>query len=170
MARPQSIHLRRLRRAEQLKLSRKVRDKTLPVRVYERYRVIAEGADGKDAASIADRVGVHLTTVYDWLHRFNAQGFQGIEDPPNPAGRPSSLSSNQIRTLIKVALSRPTDLGLPFSHWSVAKLKDYCRRQRLLPDFSDEWVRRLLRRQGVTVQRTKTWKESPDPGFEVKKT
>jgi len=138
--------------------------------VYERYRVIAEAARGLEARDIAERVGVHLTTVYDWLHRFNAHGFAGIEDPPNAAGRPSSLSSKQIRALISAALARPTDLGLPFTQWSVAKLQAYCQRRRLLPDFSDEWVRRLLRRQGITFQRTKTWKASPDPQFEEKKT
>jgi transposase len=119
---------------------------------------------------IAERVGVHVTTVYQWIHRFNESGLAGIEDPPNPAGRPSSLSSRQIRSLIKVALPRPGDLGLPFTQWSVAKLQDYCRQRHLLPEFSDEWVRRLLRREGVSFQRTKTWKQSPDPDFEVKKT
>ena len=170
MARSKSIGLRRLKPDERKLLHRKLRDKTLSVRIYERYRVIAEAVQRRPPKEIADRVGVHFTMVYDWIHRFNDRGFSGFEDAPNPKGRPSSLSSRQVRQLIGTALARPPDLGLPFTQWSVAKLKEHCTRKKLLPTFSDEWVRRLLRREGVSFQRTKTWKESPDPHFESKKT
>jgi transposase len=170
MARLRRIGLRRLKQDERTLLKRKLRDKTLSVRIYERYRVIAEAAQGRSPKAIADRVGVHFTMVYDWIHRFNDRGFAGFEDAPNPKGRPPSLSSRQVRQLITTALARPPDLGLPFTQWSVAKLKEYCTRKKLLPVFSDEWVRRLLRREGISFQRTKTWKESPDPQFESKKT
>jgi len=170
MARPVQVKLRPLRRRERQLLGEKLKDKKLAVRIYERYRVIAESAQGRSALEIADRVGVHFTIVYDWVHRFNRTGFVGFEDVPNPQGGPSSLSRWQVRQLIATALARPTDLGLPFTHWSIAKLQDYCRQKKLLPPFSDEWVRRLLRREGISFQRTKTWKESPDPDFESKKT
>ena len=170
MARPVEIRLRRLRQQERRLLQEKLKDKKLSVRIYERYRVIGEAAQGRSVPEIADRVGVHFTTAYDWLHRFNQDGLAGFEDAPNPQGRPSSLSSRQIRQLIATALARPTDLGLPFTQWSVAKLQEYCRAKKILPPFSDEWVRRLLRREGISFQRTKTWKESPDPDFESKKT
>jgi hypothetical protein len=39
-----------------------------------------------------------------------------------------------------------------------------------LPAITDEWVRRVLRREGVTPRRLKTWKQSLDPAFEAKKT
>jgi len=170
MARPIKIVLRSLTRRERRLLKEKLRDKSLAVRIHERYRVVAEAMAGRSPVEIADRVGVHFTTVYDWMHRFNQEGFRSFEKAPNPQGRPSSLSSRQIRRLIATALARPTDLGLPFTHWSVAKLQEYCRTKKFLPAFSDEWVRRLLRREGITLQHTKTWKESPDPDFESKKT
>jgi transposase len=170
MARPVKITLRRLRQPERRLLQEKLKDKKLSVRIYERYRLIAEAAQGRSVPEIADRVGVHVTTVYDWVHRFNQEGFVSLEEVPNPQGRPSSLTSRQVRQLIATALARPADLGLPFTHWSVAKLQEYCRAKKLLPAFSDEWVRRLLRREGISFQRTKTWKESPDPDFESKKT
>lgn len=119
---------------------------------------------------IADRVGCHWTIVYDWIHNFNKEGFSKFEGVTNPNGRPATITSKQIRHLIKISLSRPEDLGLPFTEWSIAKLHDYCKAKKLLPPCSDEWVRRLLRREGITHQRTKTWKNSPDPDFEVKKT
>jgi hypothetical protein len=67
-----------------------------------------------------------------------------------------------------VALSRPGNLGLPFTEWSTAKLTAYCKKRALLPPITDEWVRRVLRREGVTPQRLKTWEASPNPAFAMK--
>ena len=163
------VRLRTLTDDERSLLKSKLRDKTLSVRVWERYRVISELAKDRPPSEVADRVGCHLTVVYDWIHRFNESGFATFEAVPNPKGRPATIGSEQVRALIRAATSRPEDLGLPFTDWSVAKLHEYCAKKGLLPDCTDEWVRRLLRREGLTHQRTKTWKESNDPLFEEKK-
>ncbi len=166
----QKVALRKLRKKERELLEGKLKDKTMSVRNYERYRIVKEASEGRKPKEVADRVGCHYTVVYDWIHKFNSSGFSSFERPPNPEGKASSITSKQIRELIRVALSRPEDLGLPFTTWSVKKLNRYCRKKGILPEVTDEWVRRLLRREGITHQRTKTWKESPDPDFEVKKT
>ena len=162
--------LRPLDVAEQQVLATKLADKSLPARKHQRYRIIAEARTGRPSPAIADRVGCHPNTVYFWIHRFNASGFTSFEAATNPNGRTPVVTGEQVRALIRVALSRPEDLGLPFTHWSVAKLKAYCLAQDLLPPITGEWVRRLLRREGISFQHTKTWKASPDPDFEVKKT
>ena len=120
-------------------LHAKLRDKTLSVRVWERYRIISELSRGRSPADVADRVGCHLAVVYDWIHRFNDSGFATFEAIPNPNGRPAIIGSEQIRSLIRVATSRPGDLGLPFTDWSVAKLHQYCDEKGLLPPCTDEW-------------------------------
>ena len=162
--------LRPLTAAQQRALKAKLRDKRLPARIHQRYRLVAELATGRSAARAADRVGCHLETAYLWRDHFNQDGFAAFEVPTNPHGAIPIVSGDQVRALIRVALSRPEDLGLPFTHWSVAKLAAYCRSRGLLPAITDEWVRRLLHREGVSFQHSKTWKQSPDPDFEVKKT
>ncbi len=162
--------LRPLTAAERRALEAKLREKTLAARKHQRYRIIAELAKGRSALVVADRVGCHFNTVYLWRDHFNESGLAAFEVPTNPRGATPIVSGEQVRSLIRVALSRPEDLGLPFTHWSVAKLKAYCLQQRLLPAITDEWVRRLLHREGVSFQHSKTWKQSPDPDFEVKKT
>ena len=163
------IRLRTLTDEEHALVQAKLRDKTLSVRVWERYRIITELAAGRATAEVADRVGCDLSVVYDWLHRFNASGLASVEAVPNPKDRPATIGAEQIRALIRAATSRPEALGLPFTDWSVAKLHAYCAAKGLLPVCTDEWVRRLLRREGLTHQRTKTWKQSNDPAFEEKK-
>jgi transposase len=164
-----TLLLRALSRAEQRLLAVKIRDLSLSARVHQRYRVIEEVRRGRAIPEAAERIGCHFTVAYDWVHRFNESGFASFEQVSNPKGRPAILKAEQLRELVEVALSSPEERGLPFSNWSVPKLAEYCRAKRLLPPVTDEWVRRLLRREGLSAQRIRTWKRSHDPHFDTKK-
>jgi transposase len=163
------LKLRPLARTEHRVLRSKLRDLTLSVRVHQRYRVVDQVQRGFSLLEAAERVGCHFTVAYDWAHRFNKSGFATFEQVPNSKGRPSILRAAQLRKLVEVALSSPAERGLPFSVWSVHKLAEYCRRRKLLPPVTDEWVRRLLRREGFTAARVRTSKTSNDPAFNLKK-
>jgi transposase len=162
------LKLRPLTRRELRVLRSKLRDLTLSVRVHQRYRVIDQVQRGFTLLATAERVGCHFTVAYDWVHRFDESGFTTFEQVPNPKRRPPILRAAQLRELVDVALSSPSERELPFSVWSVSKLAEYCRRRKLLPAVTDEWVRRLLRREGLTAQRVRTWKTSNDQRSTVK--
>ena len=164
-----SVRLRVLTRVEHRTLRAKMKDRRLSIRLHRRYRLIAEVAGGRTVAEAADRVGCNVTMGYEWVHRFNASGFTTFERPPNPQGRRPIITGPQVRELIDIALSSPAERGLPFSAWTVPKLAEYCRHRKLLPPITDEWVRRLLRREGLRAQRIRTWKTSHDPAFDRKK-
>ena len=167
---PGQLVLRAFTAEERDLLAAKLKDKKLPAKIHERYRLVALVAEGMSANAAGKVVGCTDVKAQHWVHRFNASGFETFEKQPNHPGRPIIIDGQQVRALIRVALSRPEDLGLPFTQWSVSKLRAYCLKEDLIPPISGEWVRRLLRREGVSYQHTKTWKQSPDPEFEVKKT
>lgn len=50
------------------------------------------------------------------------------------------------------------------------KLKEYLIRTGVVSSISHESIRKILKKEGISFQRTKTWMESNDPEFEVKKT
>ncbi|MGH3132116.1 MAG: helix-turn-helix domain-containing protein [Gaiellaceae bacterium] len=160
--------MRPLDRAERELLRTKLRTRSLPARVHQRYRVIAEVRAGRSARQSADRVGVTRNTASAWVRRFNRSGFGSFEAAANPRGRIPIITARQLRELVDTALSSPAELGLPFTSWTVRTLSEYCKTKRLIPDFSEEWVRRLLRREGLTSQRIRTWKTSTDPAFDPK--
>lgn len=162
--------LRSLTVSEEQLLGERLAAKRVPAKIYERYRVIALVRDGATAAAASHVVGCSDVTAAHWVKRFNESGFSTFEKQPNHPGRPIIIDGGQVRALIRVALSRPQDLGLGFTQWSVPKLRAYCLQEGLIPPISGEWVRQLLHREGVSYQHTKTWKQSPDPEFEVKKT
>jgi hypothetical protein len=77
------VTLRRVRPTERRVLQTKLRTSTLPVRLYQRYRIVAEAARGRTVPEIVERVGCHEQTAYLWLHRFNGSGFETFERATN---------------------------------------------------------------------------------------
>ena len=71
--------------------------------------------------------------------------------------------------MLEVAGTRPHDLGLPFTVWSLRKLAAHLVRGGVVKELHATTLGRILRDQGFSFQRTKTWKESPDPDFAAKK-
>src|SRR6266498_2432545 len=84
-------------------------------------------------------------------------------------GRPPKFTLVQRREVKKIAKSRPAEHGLPFSTWSLPKLAEFLVAEGVVDDISHEGLRQVLREEGVSFQRIKTWKVSNDPDFEAKK-
>ena len=165
MTRKASVHLRTLTRREKTVLQAKLREVSLPARLHWRYRLIAELRAGHPVSEAAHAAGLTGQAGYELLHHFNESGFERFERPNNPRGRIPIISARQLQNLVDTALSSPAKLGLPFTTWTVRTLSAYCQKKRLIPPFSDEWVRLLLRRQGLSALRIRTWKHSDDPKF-----
>ena len=125
-------------------------------------------AQAMDVAEIARVTFTSEDRVRDVLHNFNLDGFDSLY-PRYAGGRPPIFTLAQRRQIKKVALSRPVDHDLPFSTWSLAKLADFLVAEGVVDDISHEGLRVLLRQEGVSFQRLKTWKQSHDPDFEAKK-
>jgi transposase len=64
---------------------------------------------------------------------------------------------------------KPPEHDLPFSTWSLTKLADFLVAEGVVDDISHEGLRILLREEGVSFQRLKTWKTSRDPDYAAKK-
>jgi transposase len=102
------------------------------------------------------------------FHQFNELGMRSL-DPRWAGGRPRRISAEDEAFLVATATTRPGRLGQPFTHWSVRKLVGYLAdNPRRIVRIGRERARRLLAAHEVTFQRTKTWKESPDPAREAK--
>jgi hypothetical protein len=76
---------------------------------------------------------------------------------------------SQRREIKNIAKSKSAEHDLPFSTWSLAKSADFLVAEGVVDDISHEGLRVLLRAEGVTFQRLKTWKASKDPRYAEKK-
>lgn len=143
---------------ERTELERWVRSATTEQRLAFRARVILAAAAGEGSASIARREGVRLTTVSTWRVRFAERGLAALEDQPR-SGRPRQYDAEaEQRTLAK--LDEPPPEG--YSQWNGRLLAGE------LTDIPADQVWRILRRNGVQLQRRRSWCISTDPEFAAK--
>jgi transposase len=166
MAEP--VRARRLTDDEGRRLQQIVRrGKHGTIRV-RRALIIMASASGTPVPAIARLVAAHEDTVRDVIHSFNEIGLRAL-DPNWAGGRPRRISEDDETYIVATATARPRKLGRPFTHWSIRKLADYLatnpnRRVYL----GRERLRQLLRRNDISFQRTRTWKESSDPNKDTK--
>src|ERR1700760_2894414 len=124
--------------------------------------------EGMDVAGIAKVTFTSPDRVREVINNFNDDGFDSLY-PKYAGGRPPTFTLPQRKQIKKIALSRPADHDLPFSTWSLSKLAEFLVAEGVVDDISHEGLRALLREEGVSFQVIKTFKQSNDPDFEVKK-
>ena len=105
---------------------------------------------GLDAQSIAEALAVHVNTIYTCLHRFARMGISLFQRIPLQ-GAPARITAVQIDEMARIAEQSPTEFGLLYGRWSLAKLQEYLTHQRgLLKAISREHLRRLLKKSTFT--------------------
>ncbi|MET8558993.1 IS630 family transposase [Streptomyces sp. NPDC004959] len=160
--------MRRLTDQEGQQLQQIVRRGSTSSVRYRRAMMLLASAGGNRVPVIAQLVQADEDTVRDVIHRFNEIG-PACLDPRWAGGCPRQLSPDDEDFVVQMATTRPTKLGRPFSRWSLRKLVAYLRKVHgRVIRIGRETLRVPLARHGVTFQRTKTWKESPDPEREAK--
>jgi transposase len=161
--------LRPLSADELLELQRLMRAESTPASLYRRCTLVWELAAGFSIADAAAMSRMHYTNAHKWVKRFLAVGLDGLRSRQR-SGRPRLYDKEVETAVIQAATSRPADLGLEFTTWSLVKLQQYLRRTLRFKKLSRETVRRVLSRHGLRFLTGQTWCKSADPDFEVKKT
>jgi transposase len=137
--------------------------------LWRRAQVVLLSAQGMKATDIAKTTFLHPDTVRDVIHAFNDEGMDSLE-PKWGGGRPPEITKKQMAEIVEMAMTPPGAYGLPFTDWSLSKLKDNLITRGIVKSISIQTISRVLKAAGVSYQRTKTWKESNDPDFLRKKT
>lgn len=143
---------------ERDELERWMRSATTEQRLAFRARLILAAADGEGSASIARRERVRPTTVSTWRVRFAEGGLTALQDERR-SGRPRQYDEGaEQRVLAK--LDEPPPEG--FALWNGKLLAHE------LGDIPADQVWRILRRNGIQLQRRRSWCVSSDPEFAPK--
>jgi transposase len=143
-----------------------------------RARMIAHSWDGLRTTQIAELLGCHPQTVRERLHRFNAEGVDGLGDRPGP-GRPRRLTEHERGRIIQLARSAPPgrlqqggegllapDQPEAPAHWTLDALAAAAQAEGIAVGRSQ--VRRILQAERVRWRRTRSWATSTDPDFAPK--
>ena len=154
---------------ELLELQRLLRAHRTPVALHRRCNLIWQLAAGYSIAEASEIADLHYTNAHKWVKRFRSKSLAGLHDLPR-SGRPRIYSGKAETLVIETTASRPQDLQLGFTTWSLTKLESHLRQFPGLESISRETIRHILSRHGLRFLTGQTWCESNDPQFEEKKT
>ena len=131
----------------------------------QRAMILLASSTGMPAPEIARLVRSDESHVRKVIHAFNEEGFSSL-DPDYRGGRPKQTTPEERDRVVSIARARPDTQGVPLTRWSLPKLRDYL--ATLGVDVSAETLRQILIGAGLSHQRTRSWKWSPDPDFAAK--
>ena len=163
--RPPEVFVRAIEPAEARRLKRLATDgKHRSTRI--RAMILLASATEMPASQIARLYLTDAEHVRKVIHDFNDRGF-GALDPDYRGGRPKKVTSEQRDAVVAVARARPDTQGVALTRWSVEKLARHLAEQQIA-QLSPTALRALLEQAGLSFQRTRSWKWSPDPDFKPK--
>ena len=141
----------------------------------ERARIIALSWDGLGVPAIAEQLGCHPKKVRRWLHRFNAEGIDGLGDRPG-AGRKRRITEAERSAIIALARSVPpgrlardgageltAEAEEGPAEWTLDTLARAARDAGI--EVGRSQVRRILVAEKVRWRHTRSWAVSSDPEF-----
>jgi transposase len=131
----------------------------------QRAMILLASSTGMSAPQIAALVRTDESHVRKVIHAFNEQGFHSL-DPDYRGGRPKKTTPEQRDRIVAVARTRPDHQNVPLTRWSLPKLAAHLAGMGVC--LSEEALRLTLIGAGLSHQRTRSWKWSPDPDFQSK--
>jgi transposase len=102
------------------------------------------------------------------IHAFNQRGMASLR-PRYRGRRPRQITTDQRQRIVSVAAARRDHQGVALTRWSLPRLSIYLSDEGIV-DVSARHLGALLAAAGLSFQRTRTWKASPDPDYEAKAT
>jgi transposase len=126
-------------------------------RAVERARIVLACLDGKEIQQVARELGVSVPTVTKWRRRFALWGLRGLGDQAR-SGKPVKYDT-AFRNRVLAVLEETPPPGM--SHWDGPTVAEKL-------DASVHAVWRVLRREGIYLQRRRSWCVSTDKEFALK--
>lgn len=113
-----------------------------------RMMAIAHVLDGLSRSEAAQLCGMDRQTLRDWVHRYNADGIEGLSSRTSP-GRPAALSSEQMARLKALVVAGPDPVKHGVVRWRCSDLRSVISEEFKI-EVHERTVGKLLRRLHLT--------------------
>ena len=157
-------------RGRQLSRLHEMYDQAQCPRLRRRAQIVLLAQDGYEVAEIAQITRQSSWTVRRWLHRFMAEGCEGLWEGLR-SGRPPKITPAIELFLREAVVKSPRDYGLARPNWTTNLLSKLIKR-RFKREVSDDCVWQHLHYAGGVCRRP-TWtvrhRAKAQPGYAQKK-
>jgi transposase len=162
--RPPSVFVRPLLHEEAVRLKRLSR-RAKHECTRQRASVLLASNVRMPVPQIAEMWRTDPSWVRKVIHEFNERGMDSLR-PRYRGGRPRRITTEQRQRIVSVAGARPDDQGVPLTRWSLPRLAHQLAGEGI--QVSPRHLGSLLAEAGLSFQRTRSWKASPDPDYAEK--
>jgi transposase len=158
-----------LSNAERDRLQRLAKARLAPQGLAFRARVILRCAQADKPTNlvVAAELRCDPDTVARWRNRFVRRRLDGLRDLPR-SGRPRAFSPEDRHQVVVLATTKPADVGVPVSHWSLDDLALKIVNDAHYRDMARSTVQRILAEADLKPHKCRSWLHSVDPAFEEK--
>ena len=139
------------------KLQKLAGSRTEQKQMVERAQIILGCLDGKRVKAIARECHTRPNTVIKWRQRFTSKGLDGLRDALRPGKRP--IYDDSFRNRVLAVLEQPPPAGQ--ASWDGPAVATAV-------GGSVHAVWRVLRKEGICLQRQRSWCVSTDKEFAAK--
>ena len=143
-------------RGDKSQLQRWANSRAISVQQRDRAVMVLESARGTPVNQIAQKLGTYPNKVIMWRNRYQDKGLLGLKDKPRK-GRPLRYKGLREKLLRKI--NDPVPQG--YSRWDAALLSKAL-------DTSSHAIWRILRKEGISLSRQRSWCISTDKEFTAK--
>src|ERR1700675_1732018 len=133
------------------------KSRTEESRAVERARIVLACLEGKEIQQVARELNVSIPSVSKWRRRFSLWGLRGLRDQSRPGKPVRDDTAFRNRALALLEETPPPGM----SHWDGPAVAEKL-------DASVHAVWRVLRREGIYLQRRRSWCVSTDKAFAPK--
>jgi transposase len=119
------------------------------IRLHAVYQ-IAKGVDAKDLQKLYSS---SHKSICNWVHRYNAEGIEGLKDRPR-SGRTPSLNAAQKAELKQILQNTPDTYQYNTSTWTAAIVLDIIK-NRFGVEYKKSNIYNILRALGLSYQKGK---------------
>lgn len=153
------------RQAERIKISQqdkailltRANSRTLPKQTVERAKMILDSEAGKAVKLISQELNTYPNKIIYWRQRYAEKGLEGLNDNPR-SGRPA-IYGEAFRNSVLELLKRPPPKGL--ATWDGPEMAKEL-------DVPVDAIWKVLRKEGINLQRRRSWCISTDKNFASK--
>jgi putative transposase len=121
----------------------------------QRVRIILLASAGKTHSQISQALGISIDMARLWRNRWSSFApipltelsvSERLEDAPR-AGKPSTISAEQVCQIVALACEAPEKSGRPISQWTGREIADELIRQKIVETISPRHAQRILKKK-----------------------
>lgn len=160
-----SIYIRPLKQDE-IKMLKKA-TKSSDAFKRDRTKILILSSKGYFAGQIAKRIGCKVRKVRKTIKSFNKIGLKSLKRGKAKGVKPR-FTKEQRAKILQIVSTDPTTSGLPYTTWSLRKLKKYLIDQNIVDYISINTIREILKSEKMKNKKSKRFQYSNDPEFAKK--